>query len=115
MHPRLPARASPPTDRLRSGNCPQVSTGGAPQTNTKAVIALGLSIAAYTPVIPFIGAVVALFLSRSARREIRASGGAQTGEGLCRWATGLAIAHLIFVALLVVAVAALLIVPFSFS
>jgi hypothetical protein len=57
---------------------------------------------AYTPTVPFIGAVVALFLARSARRDILASGGRLTGLSLCTWAVVLSWVHLVFIALLVV-------------
>jgi G:T/U-mismatch repair DNA glycosylase len=80
-----------------------------------AVVALILAIAAYTPVVPFVGAVVALFLAGSARRDILASGGRQTGLGLCTAATVLSIVHLVLIGLLVVLVIGALALPFSFS
>ncbi len=83
------------------------------QTNTKAIVALCLAIAAYTPV-PFIGAVIALVLASSAKREILASGGRQTGLDLCTWATVLSIIHLVFVGLvLLVILPAFILLPFS--
>ena len=90
--------------------------GGLPQTSTKAIVALALAIAAYTPVIPFVGAVIALFVASSAKREILTSGGRQTGLDLCTWARVLAIVHLVFVGLLLLLVLpALVVLPFSFS
>jgi hypothetical protein len=74
--------------------------GGPPRTNTKAVVALALAISAYLPVVPFVGAVVALFLVGPARREIYASQGHETGLGLCTAAKVVAVVHLVFVALL---------------
>jgi hypothetical protein len=77
---------------------------GAPRTETKAWVALGLAVAAYTPTIPFLGAIAALLVASSARRDILASGGALTGLDLCRWAVWLSVVHLVFVVLLVVLV-----------
>lgn len=88
---------------------------GAPQTSTKAAIALGLAIAAYTPIVPFIGAIIALFLSASAKREIQASGGQQTGLPLCTAATIISIVHLVFVGLLVLFFLGLFALGFAFS
>lgn len=51
------------------------------QTSQNAVVALVLAIVAWV-VCPFIPAVVALFLAASAKREITASGGRISGEGL---------------------------------
>jgi hypothetical protein len=79
------------------------------------VIALILAIAAYTPIVPFFGAIIALVLAGSARRDIQASGGRQTGLGLCTAATVLSIVHLVLIGLLVVLVIGLLALPFSFS
>jgi hypothetical protein len=85
------------------------------RTETKAMVALGLAIAAYTPTIPFIGAIAALVLARMARRDILASGGRLTGLSLCTWAVVLAWLHLLLVVLLVVLLGGLLLLPFSFS
>jgi NADH:ubiquinone oxidoreductase subunit 6 (subunit J) len=79
------------------------------------VIALILALAAYTPVVPFVGAVVALFLAASARRDIQASGGRQSGLGLCTAATVLSIVHLVLIGLLVVLVLGAFALPLSFS
>ena len=87
----------------------------APRTNTKAAIALGLAIGAYTPVVPFIGAIVALILARSARQEIRVSAGRQTGEDLCTWAVVLSVVHLVLISLLLVAGLLLVVLPFLLS
>jgi hypothetical protein len=79
------------------------------------VIALILAIAAYTPIVPFVGAVIALVLSRSARADIAASGGGQTGLGLCTAATVLSVVHLVFIGLLVLLLVTAFALPFSFS
>ena len=84
----------------------------APQTDTKAMIALGLAIAAYTPTIPFIGAIAAIVLSRISRREILASGGAKTGLGLCSWALWLSVVHLVLLPFLILAFFGVLLLPF---
>ena len=94
---------------------PQGGWSGGTQTETKAMVALGLAIAAYTPTIPFIGAIAALVLARMARNDILASGGRLTGLSLCTWAVALAWVHLALVLLAVLAVGALLLLPFSFS
>jgi ADP-ribose pyrophosphatase YjhB (NUDIX family) len=52
------------------------------------------------PTIPFLGAIAALLLARSARRDILASGGRLTGLSLCTWAVVLSWVHLVFVVLL---------------
>ena len=53
----------------------------APQTSTKAIIALVLAIASFV-VCPLIPAIIALVLASSASQEIRDSGGRIGGEGL---------------------------------
>ena len=59
--------------------------GGLPRTSSNAVVAVVLAICSFLacPVVP---AIVALFLARSAEREIAASGGWVTGEGLVKGA-----------------------------
>lgn len=96
----------------------QLAQGAGPtQTETKAWVALGLAIAAYTPTVPFIGAIAAIVLARMARRDILASGGRLTGLELCTWAVVLSVVHLVLLALVVVLVLAaflgLLVLPFS--
>ena len=88
---------------------------GQPETEVKAMIALGLAIAAYTPTIPFIGAIAAIVLARMARNDILASGGRLTGLSLCTWAVALAWVHLVLVSLAALLLAALILLPFSFS
>jgi hypothetical protein len=80
----------------------QRGPAGPTSLEPKAWIALLCAVLAYTPTVPFIGAVVALFLARSARRDILASGGRLTGLSLCTWAVVLSWVHLVFIALLVV-------------
>lgn len=87
-------------------------TGGT-QTEVKAMIALGLAIAAYTPTIPFVGAIAALVLARMARRDIVASGGRLTGLSLCTWAVVLSWVHLVLVTVAFLLFAALILLPFS--
>ncbi|MEX2288819.1 MAG: hypothetical protein WD794_00655 [Mycobacteriales bacterium] len=84
---------------------------GAPQTEVKAMIALGLAIAAYTPTIPFLGAIAALVLARLARRDILASGGTKTGLDLCTWAVVLAVVHLVLVSLFLLLLFGLFLLP----
>lgn len=86
---------------------------GAPRTETKAMIALGLAIAAYTPTIPFVGAIAAIVLAHMARRDILSSGGRLTGLPLCTWAIVLAWIHLALIALVVVVVLAVFLLPLS--
>jgi hypothetical protein len=87
----------------------------APVTETKAMIALGLAIAAYTPTIPFLGAIAAIVLARMARRDILASGGRLKGLELCTWATVLSVIHLVLVGLLFLVLLAVFVLPFSFA
>jgi hypothetical protein len=93
---------------------PWAPAGGQPETSTKAVVALVLAIAAYT-VVPFVAAIVAVFLARSAKREIRASGGRLGGEGLATAAFWIATVHLVFVALLFLVLFLLVVVFGAFS
>lgn len=55
--------------------------GGPPQTESKAVVALVLAIASFV-VFPVLPAIAALFVAGAARRDIDASGGRLTGDGL---------------------------------
>ena len=91
----------------------------APKTEPKAVVAIVLAVLAWTPTVPFVGAIAALVLERSARRDIRASGGRLTGESLCTWAAVLSWVHLAVVVGLVVLVLLLLVLgvalPFAVS
>lgn len=50
-------------------------------TNTMAILSLVAGIAGLS-LLPFVGSVVAVILGPIAKRDIAASGGAQTGEGL---------------------------------
>ena len=88
---------------------------GGQQTEVKAMIALGLAIAAYTPAIPFIGAIAALVLARMARRDILASGGRLTGLSLCTWAVVLSWIHLVLITVVFLFLLGLFLLPFSFS
>ena len=55
--------------------------GGPTKTETKAVVALVLAIASWL-LFPVVPAVAALFVGSAARRDIEASGGRLTGDGL---------------------------------
>jgi hypothetical protein len=85
-----------------------------PSTEIKAIIALVLAVLAYTPTVPFLGAIAALVLARMARRDILASGGRLTGLSLCTWAVVLAWVHLVLVGLLFLVLLAVFVLPFSF-
>jgi len=74
---------------------------GGQQTEGKAITALVLAIASFL-LCPLIPAVVALFLAGAARRDIDASGGRLTGEGLI---TATRVLSWVNIALSVVAVA----------
>jgi hypothetical protein len=87
----------------------------APRTDTKAIVALVLAVLAYTPTVPFLGAIGALFVARASRRDIQASGGALTGLSLCTWAVVLSWVHLAFLALLLPVLLLLFVLPFSFG
>jgi len=103
---------------MSSGQAPSYGYGygaPAPKTDTKAIVALALAVLAWTPTVPFIGAIAALFVARSARRDIDASGGALTGRSLCTWAVVLSWVHLAFLALLLPVLFLLFLLPFSFS
>ena len=72
------------------------------RTEPKAIVAIVLAVLAWTPTVPFIGAIAALVLARMSRRDIAASGGRLTGLSLCTWATVLSWVHLVVIALAVV-------------
>lgn len=116
--PAQPAGQSPGVGWTGPVPQPGVSWGGPagpPQeTSTKAVVALVLAIAAYT-FVPFLAAIAAVVLARSAKREIRASGGRLGGEGLATAAFWIATVHLVFVAVLFVVLFLLAVVFGAFS
>jgi Domain of unknown function (DUF4190) len=64
-----------------SERTPPVTTLVPAPTNTMAILSLVAGIAGLS-VLPFIGSIVAVILGPIAKRDIDASGGAQTGEGL---------------------------------
>jgi len=100
--------SQPPSRDGAPGPYPgQRGPAGPTSLEPKAWIALLCAVLAYTPTIPFLGAIAALVLARSARRDILASGGRLTGLSLCTWASVLAWVHLAFVALAVVLVVVL--------
>lgn len=73
---------------------------GVTSSSGKAVLALVLAVLAWTPVVPFLGAIGALVLASMARRDIAASGGRVGGQGLVTAARVLSWVHLSFVAAL---------------
>jgi hypothetical protein len=108
----------PPTGQHGGGYGPP-GPAGRTSLEPKAWIALLCAVLAWTPTIPFLGAIAALFLARSARRDILASGGRLTGLSLCTWAVVMSWVHLVFVALLFLLLLVLLAVglalPFGLS
>ena len=97
------------------GAQPPAAWQGSPRTETKAMVALGLAIAAWTPTIPFFGAIAAIVLARMARRDIEASGGALEGLGLCTWATVLSVVHLVVVSLFFLVLFGIFVLGFGLS
>ena len=88
--------------------------GGPQQTETKAVVALVLAVSAYT-FVPFVAAIAAIVVSGMAKREIDASGGRLGGRGMAVAAFWLSVVHLVFVALLFLALAVVFVVGGAFS
>ncbi|HOM67082.1 MAG TPA: DUF4190 domain-containing protein [Brevefilum fermentans] len=87
------------------------------QTSTMAVISLISGIASFF-ILPLLGAILAIILGYSAKKEIAQSGGALTGEGLATWGLilgwvniGLA---LIGICLSILVFAGVLTLPFCF-
>jgi hypothetical protein len=78
-------------------------------------VAIVLAVLAWTPTVPFIGAIAALVLARMARRDIEASGGRLTGLPLCTWATVLSWVHLAVLALVAVVALLFFALPFVLS
>ena len=76
---------------------------GAPQTETKAIIALVCAIGSWV-VLPLAPAIVALVLAGQARRDIEASGGWLTGDGLVTASKVVAWANIVLSLLVVVVV-----------
>lgn len=85
------------------------------RTEPRAVVAVVLALAAWTPVVPFLGAVVALFLAGGAERRIRSSRGALTGLGLVTAARVLSWLHLVVVLALFLLLALALLGLFTVS
>ncbi len=104
-----------PPPGLGHGASPSPHGVGATRTETKAIIAIVLAVAAWTPTVPFVGAIAALVLARMARRDILASGGRLTGLPLCTWAVVISWVHLVAVALLALVLVAVFLVPFLLS
>lgn len=67
------------------GYVPEPVPGALPRTSSNAVVAVVLAICSYLAC-PVVAAVVALFVAGAAEREIKASGGWVTGEGLVKGA-----------------------------
>lgn len=91
------------------GYTPEPVPHGLPRTSSNAVVAVVLAICSFL-VCPLVPAIVALFLASSAQKEIAASGGWVTGEGLVTGARiaswiniGLCVAGILFVAIVLLA------------
>ena len=117
--PPPPPYAPPPGYGYPGQAPPQPGWGGqpyyapaGPKTSGQAIAALILGIASFV-VCPIVPAIIALILASSAKREIRASGGALEGESLATAGKVLAIINLalgvlglaFFVIILIVAAA----------
>ncbi|MDQ3569267.1 MAG: hypothetical protein M3396_01325 [Actinomycetota bacterium] len=72
---QAPGRGAPPPGYRAGGSAP------APKTETMAIVVLGLAIAS---LLFFPAAIAALVLVPSTRSKIQQSGGALTGEDLCK-------------------------------
>jgi hypothetical protein len=81
----------------RNANAVPAGSGVATRREPKAYVALGLALAAWTPLLPILGAVLALVAARLARRDITASGGTLTGASLVTAAIVLSIVHLVVI------------------
>ena len=66
---------------MESAPTPQRTAG--PSKNTLALVSLLTGIAGLT-IFPFVGGVIAVITGNIARKEIMASSGAQSGEGMAR-------------------------------
>ena len=75
-----------------------VGRSGAPQTESKAIIALVCAIGSFL-VLPLVLAVAALVVAGNAQRDIEASGGWLTGDGLVTAAKVIAWANLVLCAI----------------
>ena len=64
-------------------NVPPPMPPAGPQSNTMALISLIAGIASFV-LIPVIGAIVAIITGNNARKEILASNGMQTGDGMAK-------------------------------
>jgi uncharacterized membrane protein YjgN (DUF898 family) len=99
----------PPAAPSTAGGYDPASYGppaGPAQTDTRAIVALVLAIASFV-VLPLVPAVVALVLAQRSRRDIAASGGRLTGEGLATAARVVAWVNIVLCVLAVLAVVAL--------
>lgn len=102
----------PPQGQGRPGWGPPV--GAAPETSSKAIVALVLSICSFV-VFPFVPAVVALVLARTARLEIAQSRGQLAGDGLTRAAVIVSWINIALSLVVLVALAGLVAVAVSRS
>lgn len=64
---------------MESAPTPQAAAG--PSTNTMALVSLIAGIVGLT-ILPFVGSIVAVITGNIGRKEIAASAGAQTGDGM---------------------------------
>lgn len=100
-YPAQPAATSPDTVALPWGGAP----ASTPETDGTAVLALVLSILSWV-LLPVILAIVALVLAGSASRQIEASGGARSGQGLVTATRWIAWINLLLAAMVVAFIAA---------
>lgn len=85
----------------------------APTSNT-AIISLIMGILGLT-LLPFIGSIVAVILGPMARREIQASGGSLSGEGLATAGTVLGVIGIALAVLAFCGIAILVGIPFCLA
>ena len=103
--PISPSAASypPPAPPVAPAGYPQMPAA-LPKTSTNAIIALALSIGSFV-ICPFILAIAALIVARSASREIKGSNGWVTGDGLVIAARVLAFINIALALLFIATVA----------
>lgn len=112
--PVPPTPSGPPGYGVPAGQPGWGPPAGGQQTETKAIVALVLAISAYT-FVPFIAAIAAIVVSGMAKRDIDASGGRLGGRGMAVAAFWLSVVHLVFVALVFLALLVLFVVGGAFG
>lgn len=86
----------------------------APQTNSQAIISLITGLLSFV-LFPLISAIVAIITGNNALREIRASNGMQTGEGMAQAGRILGWINVILISVSVCVIAALLLLSPNIS